>query len=75
MTKCTVKVDFEKINEILKSYNYEKSSLITILQKVQEIYKFLPEDAITYIGEHIEGLSPATVYGVATFYAQFSLEP
>ena len=75
MTKCTVKVDFEKINEILKSYNYEKSSLITILQKVQEIYKFLPEDAITYIGEHIEGLSPATVFGVATFYAQFSLEP
>lgn len=75
MTRCTVKVDFEKINEILKSYNYEKSSLITILQKVQEIYKFLPEDAITYIGEHIEGLSPATVYGVATFYAQFSLEP
>lgn len=75
MTKCTVKVDFDKINEILKSYNYEKSSLITILQKVQEIYKFLPEDAITYIGEHIEGLSPATVYGVATFYAQFSLEP
>lgn len=75
MAKCTVKVDFEQINEILKSYNYEKSYLITILQKVQEIYNYLPEDAITYIGEHIEGLSPATVYGVATFYAQFSLEP
>ena len=28
-----------------------------------------------YIGTKIEGLSPATVYGVATFYAQFSLEP
>ena len=75
MVKCTVKVDFEKIDEILKSYNYEKSFLITILQKVQAIYNYLPEDAITYIGEHIEGLSPATVYGVATFYAQFSLEP
>ena len=75
MTNCTVKIDFDKINEILQCYNYEKSSLIAILQKVQSIYNFLPEDAITYIGEHIEGLSPATVYGVATFYSQFSLEP
>ena len=30
---------------------------------------------MTYIGTKIEGLSPATVYGVATFYAQFSLQP
>ena len=30
---------------------------------------------MTYIGEKVEGISPATVYGVATFYAQFSLEP
>ena len=30
---------------------------------------------MTYIGSNIEGLSPATVFGVATFYAQFSLEP
>ena len=32
-------------------------------------------EAMTYVGTKIEGLSPATVYGVATFYAQFSLEP
>lgn len=30
---------------------------------------------MTYIGTKIKGLSPATVYGVATFYSQFSLEP
>lgn len=75
MTKCTVNVDFNKVDDILETYHYEKSSLIAILQKVQELYKYLPEEAITYIGEKIEGLSPATVYGVATFYAQFSLEP
>ena len=45
------------------------------MQKVQEVYRYLPEDAMIYIGEKIEGLSPATVFGVATFYAQFSLEP
>lgn len=49
--------------------------MIAILQKVQEVYRYLPEEAMIYIGTKIEGLSPATVYGVATFYAQFSLEP
>ena len=68
-------IDFKKIDEILQSYDYNKSYLIAMLQKVQEVYRYLPEEAMTYIGEHIDGLSPATVYGVATFYAQFSLEP
>lgn len=44
-------------------------------KKVQEVYRYLPEEALIYIGTKIEGLSPATVFGVATFYAQFSLEP
>ena len=68
-------LDFVAIDKVLADYNYDKSFLIAILQKIQEEYKYLPEEAITYIGEKIEGLSPATVYGVATFYAQFSLEP
>ena len=71
----TSKVDFQTMEEILKSFDYKKSYLIAMLQKVQSIYKYLPEEAMTYIGEHVDGLSPATVFGVATFYAQFSLEP
>ena len=69
------KVDFKALEEILRSFDYKKSYLIAMLQKVQGIYKYLPEEAMTYIGEHVDGLSPATVFGVATFYAQFSLEP
>jgi len=68
-------VDFSKIDEVLASYEYKKSNLIAILQKIQEIYRYLPLDAMTYVGTKVEGLSPATVYGVATFYAQFSLDP
>lgn len=64
-----------KLDEIIQTFGGKKSNLIAILQKVQEIYRYLPEDAMIYIGEKIEGLSPATVFGVATFYAQFSLEP
>lgn len=68
-------IDFIQIDSILCDYEYKKSNLIAILQKVQEKYRYLPEETLTYIGTKIEGLSPATVYGVATFYAQFSLEP
>jgi len=63
------------VDNVIKNLGAKKSNLIAILQKVQEIYRYLPEEAMTYIGTKIEGLSPATVFGVATFYAQFSLEP
>lgn len=69
------RIDTSKLDKIIESYDSKKSNLIAILQKVQEVYRYLPEDALTYIGTKMEGLSPATVYGVATFYAQFSLEP
>ncbi len=68
-------VSTEKLDEIIQSFDSKKSNLIAILQKVQETYRYLPEEAMIYIGSKVEGLSPATVLGVATFYAQFSLEP
>ena len=68
-------IDLGKVDAIIKEYDAKKSNLIAILQKVQGEFRYLPEEAMTYIGTKIEGLSPATVYGVATFYAQFSLEP
>lgn len=75
MSGSSTAIDFREIDKILEKYEYKKSYLIAMLQAVQEIYKYLPEDAMTYIGEKVDELSPATVYGVATFYAQFSLEP
>ncbi len=75
MSLTAPQVDTGKLDEIIQSYGAKKSYLIAMLQKVQEIYKYLPEEAMTYIGSKVEGLSPATVFGVATFYAQFSLEP
>ena len=68
-------INTKQLDEIIQSYGAKKSNLIAMLQKVQEVYKYLPEQAMTYIGTKVEGLSPATVFGVATFYAQFSLEP
>ena len=75
MTGSSTAIDFREIDRILEKYEYKKSYLIAMLQSVQELYRYLPEEAMTYIGEKVDELSPATVYGVATFYAQFSLEP
>ena len=68
-------VDTSKLDAIIADCGGKKSNLIAMLQKVQEVYRYLPEEAMIYIGTKVEGLSPATVFGVATFYAQFSLEP
>jgi len=65
---------FSKVNRIIREYEYKKSNLIAILQKVQEEYRYLPEEILTYIATTM-GISPASVYGVATFYSQFSLNP
>ena len=65
---------FERVNEIIGEHGREQSALIPILQDVQAEYRYLPEEILTYIATAM-GLSVATVFGVATFYAQFSLEP
>lgn len=65
---------FEKVNEVIEHHGKSASALIPILQEVQEEYRYLPEEILTYIAMAMD-LAPATVYGVATFYAQFSLEP
>lgn len=65
---------FERLQEIIESHEGKISHLIAILQEVQEEYRYLPEEVLTYIATAMK-VSPATVYGVATFYTQFSLIP
>ena len=62
------------VNKILEKHNCDESKLIPILQEVQEEYKYLSKDVISYVATSL-GLPPAKVYGVATFYAHFALEP
>jgi len=64
---------FETICQILKKNSFDKSKLIPILQDVQEEYKYLPEEILAFISSSL-GISPARVYGVATFFAHFTLE-
>ncbi|MHB9035264.1 MAG: NADH-quinone oxidoreductase subunit NuoE family protein [Armatimonadota bacterium] len=65
---------FDRIQAIIQDHGATESALIPILQKVQEEYRYLPEEILTFVATALD-LPPATVFGVATFYAQFSLEP
>ena len=65
---------FVKVCHILDQHGRNPSRLMPILQAVQEEYRYLPEEVLTYVATAL-GVSPARVYGVATFYAHFALEP
>lgn len=72
--KGTFDGTFTKVDAILEKYGAKKANLVAILQAVQGEYKYLPEEVMTYLGTKLP-VSPATIFGVATFYSQFSLEP
>ena len=67
-------VDLSLLSETLEKYAGVKGSLITILQKTQEFYGYIPVDAVYHIAERT-GATPAKVMGVATFYSQFRFTP
>lgn len=66
--------NFEDLAPVLEKYGKVPGSLITILQKTQDIYGYLSLDAINYIAVKT-GIKAAKIYGVATFYTQFRLKP
>ncbi len=75
MCKCNCeKSDLSLLDGVLKEYASVKGSLITILQKAQDIYGYLPVDVMYHIAAAV-GTTPAEVMGVATFYTQFRLQP
>ncbi|NLC65530.1 MAG: NADH-quinone oxidoreductase subunit NuoE [Clostridium sp.] len=67
-------VDLTLIDDVLNEYKDIKGSLITILQYAQEVYGFLPLSVLEHIA-NVTGLNSSQVYGVATFYTQFRLNP
>lgn len=66
--------NFTKVCEILDRFERKPSKIIPILQAVQKEYRYLPEEILTYVATSLS-LSPARVFGIATFYSHFSLEP
>ena len=65
---------FDAVCRILDSFGRDATRLIPILQAVQNEYRYLPEEVMVFIATSL-GIPPAQVYGVATFYSHFALEP
>jgi NADH-quinone oxidoreductase subunit E len=70
----SISTDFDRACTILDKYHRNPTKLIPILQDMQSIYKYLPEEIMTFVSTALE-ISPSVVYGVATFYAHFTLKP
>jgi NADH-quinone oxidoreductase subunit E len=68
------KSDLSLLTSVFEAFAGDDHALISILQKAQEIYGYLPTDVLYAIAEKT-GKSPAKVMGVATFYTQFRLKP
>jgi NADH-quinone oxidoreductase subunit E len=67
-------MDFEQIDQVLQKYKHRHADIISIMQDVQGLENYIPEEAIRYISEKME-LNLARVYDIATFYKTFSLLP
>jgi len=67
-------VDPGLLDPILERYANEAGALIPVLQQAQEAYGYLPGPVLEAIA-HARGVAFSEVYGVATFYSQFHLEP
>ena len=63
-----------KINEIIDKYKDTQGALIPTLHEVQEYYGYLPIEVQELIAEGLH-IPLAEVYGVVSFYAQFSIQP
>lgn len=64
----------QRLMAVIAEHKDEAGALIPVLHKAQDIYGYLPIEVQTMIAEGL-GVSLAEVYGVVTFYTQFSLNP
>jgi NADH-quinone oxidoreductase subunit E len=67
-------IDMDFVTGVANSYHRSPSSIIAILQEIQERYRYLPREIFPTLSKST-GLSEARIYSLATFYENFSLEP
>ena len=68
-------VDFRALDDlILEEFAGDSENLIMILQAINRVYNYLPRPALNYVSTRLE-IPLSQIYGIATFYSMFSLEP
>ena len=66
--------DYSVVDGVLAELGTGESAVISILQHIQEHYRYLPREIFPYLSKKL-GVSQARIYAVATFYENFALEP
>ncbi|MDF9825457.1 NADH:ubiquinone oxidoreductase subunit E [Breznakia sp. PF5-3] len=64
----------KKLMKVIEDHKDQRGGLMPVLQGAQEIYGYLPLEVQKMVAMGL-GISLSEVYGVVTFYSQFSLEP
>jgi NADH-quinone oxidoreductase subunit E len=67
-------MDTKKLNTILDKYQREPSSLLAILQDIQDEENYLPKDTVKQVAKELS-MPLARIYALSTFFSSFSLEP
>ena len=65
---------YSQVAQVIQQYKDKEGSLIMVLHAAQEIFGYLPIEVQTMISDET-GIPLEKIYGVATFYSQFSLQP
>ncbi|MFR7989754.1 MAG: complex I 24 kDa subunit family protein [Anaerovoracaceae bacterium] len=65
---------YDKADEIIASHGRTQADLIPIIQDIQEEYRYLPPELLTYVAEKLD-IYESQAYSVATFYENFSFDP
>ena len=74
MADKNVAEQYEALRAVIAEHKGEQGALMPVLQSAQNIFGYVPEEVQRFIAEGL-GVTLSEVYGVATFYSQFSLEP
>ena len=73
MTK-TIEIKLDEFKTIINTYSNIKAPLLPILHEAQNLYGYIPTEIINLISEVLK-ISNAEIFGVASFYEMFNLEP
>lgn len=65
---------FDKLDNVISNLPADQSSLMNILIEAQNIFGYLPKEVQLYISQKLN-MAPVEVYGVVSFYKEFSTTP
>ncbi len=67
-------MDLNKVDAIIENYDGDATSLLAIMQDVQDEENYLPREAVNHISTKLD-VPVSRIYSMATFFESFHLEP